>query len=144
MSDTSKNNKSLFLYTALIFIVAIILIILAFFGQENVKSNQPVLATIEPSKQLTMSISERASLLSDENAALLKENQEYKEKNEALLKEIDIYKEKNDINEQLLLAYSLILKEDKQGAADILLKLDVQKLDENQKALYDRINELAQ
>ena len=35
-----NDNKSLFLYTALIFFVAVVLIILSFFGQTNLQKKQ--------------------------------------------------------------------------------------------------------
>jgi len=36
-----NDNKSMFLYTALIFIVAVLLIIFSFLGQTNMQKNQP-------------------------------------------------------------------------------------------------------
>ena len=35
-NNKQKENKSMYLYTALIFVVALLLILLAFFGQTNI------------------------------------------------------------------------------------------------------------
>ena len=142
MSEYKNNNKSLFMYTALIFITAIILIIIAFFGQENVHKNQPsVQSSIEPSKQLSSSISERAAVLSDENAVLLKENQELEAENDKIKKELDTLKEKDLSDEKLLEAYSLMSNNDKENALLKLSEINIEKLNENQKILYNKINE---
>ena len=68
-----KNNKSLFLYTALIFFVAIILIILAFFGQTNLEKNQIAIESSAPQTSTVSGITEKASALSEENAKLVQE-----------------------------------------------------------------------
>lgn len=143
--ENKNNNKSLFLYTALIFIVAILLIIIAFFGQANVEHNQPelkVTETINPSKQLSSSISERAAVLSDENATLMTENQELKKENESLQKDLENSKKSGEINNTLIEAYSLALNNNKQGSSDILSKIAYDSLNENQKLFYDKIKEL--
>ena len=66
-----NDNKSMFLYTALIFIVAVLLIIFSFLGQTNMQKNQPQVSE-SPDKE--MSISEKASILSEENTVLLENN----------------------------------------------------------------------
>ena len=53
-----NDNKSMFLYTALIFIVAVLLIIFSFLGQTNMQKNQPQVSE-SPDKE--MSISEKAT-----------------------------------------------------------------------------------
>lgn len=144
--ENKNNNKSLFLYTALIFVVAIILIIIAFFGQSNVENNQPALdsvtETINPSKQLSSSISERAAVLSDENAALISENQELKQQNKSLEQDLEKSKKSGETNNMLIEAYSLALNNNKQGSTDIINKIAYDSLDENQKLFYDKIKEL--
>ena len=67
-----NNNKSLFLYTALIFIVAVLLILLSFFGQMNLQNKQPKVDENEQQQQ--EGISERASVLSEENKNLMEES----------------------------------------------------------------------
>ena len=70
-----NDNKSMFLYTALIFIVAVLLIIFSFLGQTNMQKNQPQVSE-SPDKE--MSISEKASILSEENTVLLENNNNLK------------------------------------------------------------------
>ena len=64
-----NDNKSMFLYTALIFIVAVLLIIFSFLGQTNYAKKISRKVSESPDKE--MSISEKASILSEENTVLL-------------------------------------------------------------------------
>ena len=59
----TKNAKSLFLYTALIFLVALLMIILSFFGQNHADK-------LKETEQRAKTITEKASALSDENLRL--------------------------------------------------------------------------
>ena len=61
--NETKNAKSLFLYTALIFLVALLMIILSFFGQNHADK-------LKETEQRAQTITERASALSDENLRL--------------------------------------------------------------------------
>ena len=79
-----NDNKSMFLYTALIFIVAVLLIIFSFLGQTNMQKNQPQVSE-SPDKE--MSISEKASILSEENTVLLENNNNLKKENQELSEE---------------------------------------------------------
>ena len=79
-----NDNKSMFLYTALIFIVAVLLIIFSFLGQTNMQKNQPQVSE-SPDKE--MSISEKASILSEENTVLLENNSNLKKENQELSEE---------------------------------------------------------
>ena len=58
-----KNNKSLFLYTALIFLVALLMIIVSFFGQSHLES-------IRETEQKAKNLTEKTSMLSDQNLYL--------------------------------------------------------------------------
>lgn len=68
------NNKSLFLYTGLIFLVALIIILISMFGQNSFKRKQ-TLAVSAPSG---WGISEKAALISEENLKLEEENRQLK------------------------------------------------------------------
>ena len=107
-----NDNKSMFLYTALIFIVAVLLIIFSFLGQTNMQKNQPQVSE-SPDKE--MSISEKASILSEENTVLLennsnlkKENQELSEENIQLKSDNESLTQKQSQND-LLLVQTVIL-----------------------------------
>lgn len=147
MSENKNNNRSLFLYTALIFFVALIMIILSFFGQSKLESNQPKIpqesATTAP---ISGSISEKAAALSEDNRVLLEENNKLKadiedayknmkkaesEKNAAL--------EKTNQYDLLLSAYGCFTVDNYDKAKEMLSKLNYDTLTEDMKILYDRI-----
>ena len=135
MTTNKNNNKSMFLYTALIFVVAILLIVLSIFGQTNLQKSQPeVEQTLEPSKQLGNSISEKAAVLSEENMVLLEENKSLKSENEKL-------KEQSKNVDLLMSANGYMSMNDKEKAAEQLAKVNVELLTEDQKILYNQIKE---
>lgn len=70
----NNSNKSLFLYTALIFAAAILIIVVAFFGQKNIINSQVELPsqTVEP---VGDGITQKAALISEQNAILTKQNE---------------------------------------------------------------------
>ncbi len=156
MAETTKtnnnnDNKSLFLYTALIFLVAIVLIIIAFFGQSNVKRNQPEIpeATVsaEPQTEQT-GIAEKAAELSEENRLLLEENDEIKKQLTLQTEEINRlnlevqnlnkYKETNNL---LMSANGYLHVENYEEARAVLNNIDANTLTEDQKILYNTIKE---
>ena len=65
--ENNKKQPSMYLYTALIFIVALVMIIVSFFGQKNLeKTNKAI--------QNSKSISEKSAAISEENVRLVEEN----------------------------------------------------------------------
>ncbi|MDY3030202.1 MAG: hypothetical protein SOS24_00380 [Clostridia bacterium] len=135
MTTNKNNNKSMFLYTALIFVVAILLIVLSIFGQTNLQKSQPeVEQTLEPSKQLGNSISEKAAVLSEENMVLLEENKSLKSENEKL-------KEQSKNVDLLMSANGYMSMNNKEKAAEQLAKVNAELLTEDQKILYNQIKE---
>ena len=126
-----KNNKSLFLYTALIFIVAILLILLSFFGQKNLQSKQPKVD--EGAIREQEGIAERASLLSDENKSLIEQNNALKAENKILLE----YQTNNNI---LLSANGYLLSGDNSKALEMLQSVEFEKLNYDQQVLYNDIS----
>ena len=125
-----NDNKSLFLYTSLIFIVAVLLIILSFFGQTNMKKNQPqVETTSEPTNS---GITERAAILSEENKNLIEENNKLKAENQELTKKITA----NDI---LLSANGYFSLGNNDKALEMLLAVNYDDLSVDQKIIYDNI-----
>lgn len=138
MAANKNNNRSMFLYTALIFVVAILLIVLSFFGEANLERNQPAIkGTMEPAKQLNTSISQRAAVLSEENRILLEENQELKD-------EITSLKEKQEAVDALLAAMAYMSANDKVNAQNELNKIDTELLSEAQMSVYETINQFVE
>jgi len=137
MMAHNNNNKSLFLYTALIFIVAILLILIAFFGDANLeKSMNSALQTAEPTvtQKADATIPERAAIISQENQKLMEENQKLKTESESAKKQLEIYAS---------LTKALTEKEagNVDGAKEIIAGLDAESLDELQKSLYNKVIE---
>ena len=138
MAANKNSNRSMFLYTALIFVVAILLIVLSFFGEANLERNQPAIkGTMEPAKQLNTSISQRAAVLSEENRILLEENQKLKD-------EIASLKEKQEAADTLLSAMTYMSANDKANAQNELNKIDTKLLSEAQMSVYETINQFVE
>lgn len=139
-NNSNKNeNKSMFLYTALIFAVALVLIIVAFFGQQNLKlkrdeqaQNEEIateiatelpseLATANPTSQ---NINELA-MLENTNSILTAENKSLKDS-------VSVY-------ENLLAAYSYATQASLDNAQKMIDSIDVNKLSDDQSLLYNQI-----
>lgn len=144
-----NDNKSLFLYTSLIFIVAILLIILAFFGQTNMEKSQPEIeAAIEETEQPTSNsgIAERASVLSEENRILLEEKnkleEELRQKN-AVISGMENEKfnlnEKIKTNDLLLQANGYMSVGNFEKAAEALNSVDYNSLSSDQQIIYNNV-----
>ena len=78
-----KDNKSLFLYTALIFIAAIVIVVISFFSQINLeqKHNEYI------GDQAANSITEKTAQLSEENMVLLETTKNLNQQNSQLTEE---------------------------------------------------------
>lgn len=135
-----NNNRSLFLYTGLIFVVAIIMIILAFFGQSNLQKNQP----IQSDAVSTSSITEKAAQLSEDNRILLEQNQTLENENKELKSSNEVLSNQlasdtNVINNSNLLfeIYNYLYKGSKSKAREAINTVAVEELTESQKTFYD-------
>ncbi|MCC8169374.1 MAG: hypothetical protein LIO59_03255 [Oscillospiraceae bacterium] len=148
-NKNGNDNKSLFLYTSLIFIVAILLIIIAFFGQTNMQKSQPEVEIEETSQPAANSgISERASVLSEENRVLLEEKAELEteitEKDETIqgLKDENLsLNEKIKTNDLLLQANGYLSVGNKEKAEEALNSVNYDSLSSDQKIIYDNVKD---
>ena len=82
--EEKKSNRSLFLYTALIFIAAIAVITLSFFSQINAEKSREALLVKEKNAN---SIIEKTAQLSEENRILLETTNSLNKKIEELTNE---------------------------------------------------------
>ncbi len=133
-----KKDNSLFLYTALIFIVAIVLIILAFFGQTRINKAEPAVSpeateAAAATPDTLQGIAKSASELSSENLELLNENRELNKRLNETKTELETY-------QKLLDAYDCYSRNDKDGARFLLNEFDYNSLTSQCKTLYDFIN----
>lgn len=131
-----NDNKSMFLYTALIFIVAVLLIIFSFLGQTNMQKNQPQVSE-SPDKE--MSISEKASILSEENTVLLENNSNLKKENIQLKSDNESLTQKQSQNDLLLSANGYFTLGNNSMALETLDKVNYNDLSSDQKIIYDNI-----
>lgn len=136
----SKNNKntqdnSMFLYTALIFAVALILIIMSFFGQTNLTKlrNNHDEWTQEPQTTQTAEPTQSPSVeLDDEFAKMVNTVSTLDEEN----KDLKMKAETSDI---LFEANAYLQNADLENAKIAIEKIDVNVLTDNQKVLYNQI-----
>ena len=141
MTIKNSDNKSLFLYTSLIFIVAIVMIIVSFFAQthfdrssfletdtEKVDLSNKAAQVSEENMQLV----ELNKSLKETNAALSAENAELKESSSKMQKEISAYQE-------LLLVSEKLLGGNKRAARTLLENIFTEDLTKEQKELYDTL-----
>lgn len=135
--DKQKNknsqNRSMFLYTALIFAVALIFIILAFFGQTNISNlrrsadlaNAPAAAEgADPTEDVVTESPDELARLGNAVSALEAENG-------SLKKDIEVYS-------ALINANARISENNPEEAAAELEKVNYDTLDSEQKMLYEQ------
>lgn len=130
--NNNKQNRSMFLYTALIFAVALIFIILAFFGQTNIsnlrrsteQANAPT--ATEQTENTDTPIDQPDALAQLGNAVSALEAE-----NSSLKKELAVYA-------ALVRANAYISANDPEKAQAELDKTDFDTLDSEQKTLYEQ------
>lgn len=136
------NNKSLFLYTGLIFLVALLIILLSLFGQTKFKKPD----TLPASAPSGWGISEKISVVVAENEELLKKNSDLKGQiNDRDIKITELT-EMTAAQTELLESYNIIMncyelcKNEQYAAAKELLKsVNTQILSPQMRMLYDEL-----
>lgn len=145
--SNKNDNKSLFIYTALIFSVAVVLILLSFFGQTNMQKNQPQIEEKQEEKTHTpFGIAQKASVLSEENTVLLTENSTLKKEIETLTADNDKLKAANEslekskkINDLLLSANGYYSMNNTTKSKEIIESISYDELTSDQKIIYDNL-----
>ncbi len=137
--NESKNNKSLFLYTSLIFLVALLMIVISFFGQSHLEGARAT-------EQKAKSITEKASVLSDENLHLTEQvtslTETVETKDALILEQQTTLDEKISENTNLnnIIAAFKKARENKDAEAKTLLDSVLpENLSEDAKFLYDYV-----
>lgn len=136
-----SNDRSLILYTSMIFLVAIVMIIVSFFAQTHFDRSK---VTEEDAEKV--SLSNKAAQVSEENMQLVELNKNLKESNEALKNEIEELKIENeqlvaqkDAANALNEAAEKLLRGNMQSARTILQNIYADNLSDKQKAFYDML-----
>lgn len=135
-SKETKRDSTMFLYTALIFIAAIVIILLAFFSQTNLQNAQPANADVSSSpsaEENLQGIQKTASELSDKNMELLEENR-------SLNKRLDEAESENETYSKLIEAYGYTKAGNAKEAKRLIADIDYESLSADAKTLYDEIN----
>ncbi len=144
--DIKKDNKSLIMYTSLIFVAAIVMIVISFFAQqhleqlrvseteaENVTLSNKAAQVSEENMQLV----ELNKTLKDANTVLTEENQVLTAQKDALLKEKGAYK-------ALIEVYEKLVDGKKTSARKLLEGIYTEDLTPEQKEMYDFLVKEAQ
>lgn len=136
-----NDNKSLFLYTALIFIVAILMIVLSFFSRINIDKKHSEYT----GEDLTdASIAEKTSKLSDENMILLETTRKLNEQNSELEENLSQLNEENEKlqnsisqNDKMYDIFNKIQNNNIKAAAEEFELLDTTDFTEAQQKFYN-------
>lgn len=134
-----KTNKSLFLYTSLIFLVALLMIVVSFFGQSHLES-------IRETEQKAKNLTEKTSMLSDQNLYLTEQvttlSKEIEEK-DALIASSQTAVEEATLREEnlnnTLAAYVKMKEKEKSKAKEYISLVNPDLLSHDGKWLYDEV-----
>jgi len=129
--ETKNTSRSFYAYTALIFIVAILMIILAFFGQSNLEKNQEI-----PTHSEGKTITEKSAALSDENLALRDKISDMSEVIEKQESELLMAQTVNQVNSQLIGAQILVEIGNIDGARAMISTIDKASLTGDSLTIY--------
>ena len=141
MTIKNSDNKSLLIYTSLIFFVAIIMIIVSFFAQTHL--DQTKVGEVDLEK---VDLSNKAAQVSEENMQLVELNKSLKDTNSSLSDENATLKETTETMQKELDAYEALLKVsekllggNKRAARTLLENIFTEDLTPKQKEIYDTL-----
>lgn len=141
MTENPNDNKSLFLYTGLIFIAAIVMIVISFFAQTHLEQESAIEMGAE-----NVRLSNKAAQVSEENLQLVElnktlriNNKDLIDKNSALTLERDALLKENAAYEAFLDVYEKLLKKDEKKAMELLGGIYTEDLTPELKELYDTL-----
>ncbi len=135
----NENSKSLYLYTSLIFIVALVMIIISFFGQSNLEK-------VNKATQSQKTIQQKSAALSEENMRLVEENLSLEkiitEKDTAISNlnaSIELKDKKINMYNNLMSAYAYHSLKNYTKAKELLDTIEYETLEGDAKVLYTQI-----
>lgn len=141
MSQKNNDNRSLFMYTALIFFVAIVMIVMSFFAQTHLEQMR-----VSEKDAENVSLSNKAAQVSEENMQLVELNKTLRMKNEekenqivVLTTERDMLVRQKNAYNSLMAVYDKLLRDDKNGAGELLQGIYTEDLSPEQKEIYDKL-----
>lgn len=141
MTEQANDNKSLYLYTGLIFFAAIVMIIISFFAQTHLEQESAIEMGAE-----NVRLSNKAAQVSEENMQLVElnktlriNNKDLIDKNSALTIERDALIKENDTYKAFVEVYEKLLKKDEKKALELLQGIYTEDLTPEFKELYDKL-----
>lgn len=141
MEIKKSNNKSLIMYTSLIFIAAIIMIVVSFFAQkhlEQLKVSETEAENVTLSNKAAQISEENLQLvelnktLKDSNAKLISDNQVLTQERDNRIKEVDSYK-------ALIEVYDKLLDGKEKAANELIETIVVENLTPEQVEIYNSL-----
>ncbi len=135
------DNKSLIMYTSLIFIAAVIMIILSSFGQRHLEEMR-----VSEKAAENVSLSNKAAQVSEENMQLVELNKTLMHEKQALTEERDtLLVEKETVSKEisgysaLITVYDKLCGGNKSEARELLAGIYTEDLSQEQKEIYDTL-----
>jgi len=140
------NDKSLILYTSLIFVVAIVMIIVSFFAQTHLDQSK-----IGVDDEEKVSLSNKAAQVSEENMQLVELNKSlkdanfaYHDQNELLKSDVERLTKENTTYKELVTISEKLLGGNKQAAKTLLQNINVEELTSEQTEYYNILQKKAE
>lgn len=134
-----ENSKSLYLYTALIFIVALVMIIISFFGQSNLEKTNKAIQNQKTIIQKSAALSEENVRLVEENIALEKTVEEKDTAISNLNASIELKDKKINMYNSLMSSYAYYSLKNYTKAKELLDTIEYEALEGDAKVLYTQI-----
>ncbi len=146
MDIKKSDNKSLVMYTSLIFVAAIIMIVVSFFAQQHLEQLR-----VSETEAENVTLSNKAAQVSEENMQLVELNKSLKdankgffEANQALTTERDALIKETTAYKALIEVYEKLLDGKKTSARKLLSEIFTEDLSAEQKEIYDFLVKEAQ
>lgn len=133
------NSKSLYLYTALIFIVALVMIVISFFGQSNLEKTNKAIQNQKSIIQKSAALSEENMRLVEKNIALEKTITEKDTAISNLNATIELKDKKITAYDSLMSAYAYHSLKNYTKAKELLDTIEYETLEGDAKVLYTQI-----
>jgi len=133
-TPSQKGSTHIYAYTALIFVVAILMILLAFFGQTNLKRDEHI-------KTEGKSITEKSADLSNENLILRDRISDLDEQLEKKDTQLNTASETNSVYERIFSVEVLIDVKNYEEAKRVLDTINAEALSGDVLTIYTKLNE---
>lgn len=139
MEIKKTDNKSLIMYTSMIFIAAILMIVISFFAQKHLEE-----MNVSETQAENVTLSNKAAKVSEENMQLVElskslkdDNTKLVEENKVLVGEKEVLLKENESYRDLVTVYNKLLNGEFGVARSLLGEIYTEDLTAEQKEIYD-------